>query len=120
MRNKSDKFPAENDLVKNIRELNQKANEWIVNAKKTIESEVRLKLQDLKTQIDDGEKLGIQCAELRDLRNGLRAARSWSIRVKKCKPEQCASRMSEINALVDEYERLIIDHFGLEIKRSLI
>lgn len=105
----SQKFPDENELVKTVRRLNDSANEWIASAKRTIESAERLKVHDLKSQIDDGEKLGIQCGELRELRNGLKAARSWSNRLKKCKPEQCTAKMSEVNALVDEYEHLMVE-----------
>ena len=102
-------FPKENELVKQVKELNEKVKDWIARARKSIASEQRLKLLDLKNQIEEGEKLGIQSLELRELKNGLKAARSWANRVKKCKPGSSASGMVDVNSLVEEYDSLMVE-----------
>lgn len=106
---KSQKFPAENDHVKKVRDLTERTDAWIEIAKNTIDSEERLKMADLKMHIDEGDKLGIACPELRELKAGLKAAKNWANRVKKCKPELCVADMSDINALVDDYESLLVE-----------
>eukprot|EP00977_Amphora_coffeiformis_P002794 scaffold528_cov165-Amphora_coffeaeformis.AAC.6 len=109
MKIKSDKFPRDNEHVKEIRELSERTNEWVAAAKRIIDSEERLKLPELKAQIDEGEKLGIQSVELRELRNGLKAAKSWATRVRKSKPELITTKMSDVSDLVDEYEALMVE-----------
>jgi hypothetical protein len=106
---KSQRFPDENDHVKRIRDLTEKTNDWTALAKRSINSSVRLKMAELKAQIDEGDRLGIMSGELRELKNGLKAARSWANRVKKCKPELCTAETSEVNALVDDYETLMVE-----------
>ena len=109
MKIKSEKFPQDNDHVKEIRDLSERADEWVAVAKRIIGSEERLRLPELKAQIDEGENLGIQSVELRDLRNGLKAAKSWANRVKKSKPELFTTKMSDVSDLVDEYESLLVE-----------
>jgi hypothetical protein len=109
MSRKAEKYPRDIEVVGQVKELTQWVDEWIEAASAFIKSEEKIKLLELKAMIDEGEKLGIQSNELRDLRNGFKAAKSWANRVKKSKPELGSTSMSDVQPLVDEYESLMAE-----------
>ena len=60
-----------------------KANAWAEEAEALINSSEVITLDKAKEIIDKGDELNIVCQEYRTLRNALRQARGWALRVKK-------------------------------------
>lgn len=59
--------------------------------------------------MEEGEKLGFCCEEMKVLRNALRSARNWTNRVKRCKLESGSTNATAIQALIDEHGSLLLE-----------
>ena len=66
-------------------------------------------MQDARNIVETGEKLKVQTQELKRLRAEVRAARSWSVRAKKCNTEQGSIHVDEAKKLVEEHQKLLIE-----------
>jgi hypothetical protein len=102
-------FPVACDTIKKVRKLEEKTSEWIKLAGERLASGLKLSQQDAKSLLDEGEKLGVTCVELRELRNGLKLANAWANRVKRCKPEAGSSNVKSILTLLEEHDSFIIE-----------
>ena len=96
-------------MVQKVRGLYNKATEWVESTAKILTSEEKLNRLDAKALMEEGEKLGFACEELKTLRNAHRAARNWASRVKKCKIEEGTTITNAIQDLLDEYDSLLIE-----------
>lgn len=106
---KSHEFPSTCETIQKVRKLYSCAVEWATSARKALGAKKKLSLQDARGILDEGDKLGFQCNVLRVLRNGLKAARGWSNRVKRCKIEDGGTHVKDIKALLVEHESLIVE-----------
>lgn len=67
-----------------------------------------MNLEEAKALCNEGDNLKIVCQELKSLRNAIRCARGWQIRVKKCKVEQGGLCANEAEKLTAEHDKLLI------------
>jgi hypothetical protein len=104
----SNSFPDAVELVQQVKNLAEEANAWIENAQESLEGGNKMSVQEAKLLFDDGLKLGIQCNEIRLLRNGLKTARGWAGRVKRCKTDQGETHVNSVKALISEHKSLIV------------
>ena len=104
-------FPSTCDVVQKVRSIASKGTEWTRLARAAINAsgKEKLSIQDAKTLLDEGESLGFVCDELKILRNGIRAARGWCNKVKRAKLEEGGMDHDELEALVEEYDALIVN-----------
>ena len=58
---------------------------------------------------DAGEKLSVNCNELKVLRTALRSARGWANRVKRCNLEQGNIHVNTVKELIKEHGSLLIE-----------
>lgn len=99
-------FPPSCDVIRKVIALESKANDWIKKSTALLNSEEKMTLQEAKSMLDEGEKIGFVSKELKLLRNGLKAARGWANRVKRCKSD---TKVDDVQALLDEHDSLIVD-----------
>jgi hypothetical protein len=97
------------DMVQKVRGLSVKVSSWVASAKRTIQSGKKLSLQEAKSMFDAGEKLNVNCHELRVLRAALRAARGWANRVKRCNLEQGCIHVNNVKDLIKEHGTFLIE-----------
>lgn len=102
-------FPSKSDLVKKVRKLAKEASSWSELASKALAADKKMSMHYGKSLLDQGDKLGFTCAELKILRNGLKSARGWSTRVRRCKVGQGTAQHSNLVALLEEHGSLIFD-----------
>jgi len=102
-------FPPSCDMIKKIRDLEEKANSWIRVASEHLSSGEKLSLYEAKSLLDEGEKLGVQSNELKIIRNGLKAARIWENRLKRCKLEQGTACVADVKVLLEEHASMIVE-----------
>jgi hypothetical protein len=86
-----------------------KVSSWVASAKRTVESGKKLSLHEAKIMFDAGEKLNVNCHELRVLRAALRAARGWANRVKRCNLEQGCIHVNNVKDLIKEHGTFLIE-----------
>ena len=97
-------------MVQKVRGLYNKTIEWKEMTRKLLQEDTeKLTLYEAKGVLDDGEKLGFVCDELKDLRNAHRVARSWANRVKKLDIEEGATNANEVQDLIDEHDDLLLE-----------
>ena len=97
-------------MVQKVRGLYNKTIEWKELTRKLLqEDSEKLTLYEAKGVLEDGEKLGFVCDELKDLRNAHRAARIWAHRVKKLDIEEGATNANEVQDLIDEHDDLLLE-----------
>eukprot|EP00522_Entomoneis_paludosa_P015451 CAMPEP_0172443972 /NCGR_PEP_ID=MMETSP1065-20121228/4143_1 /TAXON_ID=265537 /ORGANISM="Amphiprora paludosa, Strain CCMP125" /LENGTH=1927 /DNA_ID=CAMNT_0013194385 /DNA_START=54 /DNA_END=5837 /DNA_ORIENTATION=- len=101
-------FPPDNETVANIRNLTEKCNQWIESTASALESDEKIPFSEAKIMLEEGNRLGILSKELRALRNGVKAARSWSNKLKKLSPDQAQAKSNLVQILLDEYEDMMI------------
>lgn len=114
---KSREFPGSSDLIQKTRKLAKDANAWAKIARSALysesdsQSEKRMTMHEAKLLLDRGERLRFSCDEIKMLRTGLREARSWATRAKKCKVDDgCSSiQKKQIEDLLEEHEKLVVD-----------
>ncbi|KAL7558921.1 hypothetical protein ACA910_015498 [Epithemia clementina (nom. ined.)] len=104
----SNRFPADGDVVLRVQGLAQKCEAWISMSSTALNSEDKLPLHEAKVMLEEGNRLGIVCNELRTLRSGVKVARGWANKVKKCKPDQIQTQIKLVKSLLDEYDNLIV------------
>ena len=96
-------------MVQKVRGLFNKALEWRDATAKLLKRDEKMCRQDAKNLMEEGEKLGFTCDEMKVLRNALRAARNWTNRVKRCKVESGSTNANAIQGLIDEHDSLILE-----------
>ena len=97
-------------MVQKVRGLYNKTMEWKETTGKLLQNgSEKLTLYEAKSMLDEGEKLGFLCDELKDLRNAHRAARNWANRVKRCKIEQGSTNANDVQDLIDEHDDLQLE-----------
>jgi PLU-1-like protein/PHD-finger len=106
---KSREFPAGSDLIQKVRTVASQAIAWSQAARQALSSAEKISIHDARTLFAKGDELGFTCDEMKMLRNGLKAARSWSNRVKRCKVDQGAAHHSHVHSLIEEHKSLIVD-----------
>ena len=104
----SSRFPADSDSVVRVQELAQKCDSWVRTASEALQAEDKLPLHEAKALLEEGNRLGVLSNELRTLRNGVKTARTWANKVKKCKPDQAQTQFKIVKSLLDEYDNLIV------------
>lgn len=105
----SREYPVVCDVIVKVRKITAEGMSWLKTARSALASTTRMSLQDAKTLLDKGDELMFSCDELKTLRNGLKSARGWSNRVKRCKIDREGAKDSQIQQLIDEHECLLID-----------
>jgi hypothetical protein len=106
---KSQAFPGTSELVHKVRKLAEDAAHWAEKTGKAMMTETKITLSEAKALCDEGDKLGIQCIELRQLRSALKTARRWANRVKRSKLDQGTTQVKVIQALLDEHDELLVE-----------
>jgi len=96
-------------MVQKVRGLYNKAIEWKEATGKILKGGEKLSRLDAKTLLEEGEKLGFVCDELKLLRNAHKTAKSWATRAKRCKVEQGSTNANSVQDLIDEHDSLIIE-----------
>lgn len=104
----SHNFPAACGSIVKLRSLTSDANTWIETVKKTLDSGNKMTLQEATALFSQGEQLWFVSPELKTLRDGLKAAKSWARKAKRCKVHHSAADNEKIEALALEHENLII------------
>lgn len=102
-------FPAVCDMVQKVRGQYNKALEWKEATRKRLQGEEKISPIEAKCILENGEKLGFLCEEMKNLRNAIRAARNWSNRFKKCKVEQGSTNANAVQDLIDEHDKLLLE-----------
>jgi hypothetical protein len=108
---KSRAFPDSSDLVKKVSRLYRKASDWQAEAEEMLAADEKPTIHEAKSLLDAGEKLGVSCDELKELRTGLKDARNWINRVKRMKVDDGSSdsQSKELQALLDEHDELVVE-----------
>lgn len=106
---KSRDFPAVSDLVVKVRTKASQGTSWAEAARRALSSVEKMSLQAAKTLFTEGDEIGFMCDEMKILRNGLKAARTWSNRVKRCKVAQGEAPHTNVQSLLEEHKSLIVD-----------
>jgi hypothetical protein len=96
-------------MVQKVRGLSVKVTAWVESTKKAIESGKKLSMQDAKDILAAGEKLNVNCQELKTLRAALRTTRGWCNRVKRCNVEQGSIHVSTVKNLIKEHQLFLIE-----------
>ena len=104
-------FPSDCDMVRKVFHLHKKMNAWRKETSIFLlaKGKDRMTMSDAKLVLDKGEKLGFTCDELKQLRSGIKAARSWAAQVKRCKVDDVSATASGIKKLSKEHDTLIVD-----------
>lgn len=96
-------------MVQRVRGLSVKVTAWVESTKKAIESGKKLSMQDAKDILATGEKLNVNCHELKTLRAALRTTRGWCNRVKRCNVDQGSIHVSTVKNLIKEHQSFLIE-----------
>jgi hypothetical protein len=96
-------------MVQKVRGLSVKVNKWIASTRKLLDSEEKLSLPDANYIYSEGEKLGVNSPELKEIKALIGAARNWSMRVRQCDVEQGSTHVDTVKDLLDEHESLKIE-----------
>mmetsp|Transcript_3708 Transcript_3708/g.10216 ORF Transcript_3708/g.10216 Transcript_3708/m.10216 type:complete len:1861 (+) Transcript_3708:82-5664(+) len=102
------RFPTENEAVSSIQDLVKRCETFSTKVKTALEAKERMSLNEAKTTLEEGNRLGVLSKELRMLRSGVKEARGWSNKVKRIKPEQGQAQFRLVKALLEEYDGLIV------------
>ncbi|GKY97092.1 hypothetical protein MPSEU_000667700 [Mayamaea pseudoterrestris] len=106
---KSRSFPSDCDLIRKITELSRRSLRWRTEAKALLSSHQKVTMTDAKALLDSGEKLGIACDELKELRGGIRLARAWCSQVKRCSLNNGATNTEDVTRLLEEHDKLLVE-----------
>lgn len=106
---KSREFPSRSELIQKVRKLAKDASSWSKLASKALASDEKMSMSEGKMLFDQGDKLGFTCPEMKVFRNGLKSARGWSTRVKRCKLEHGTVQHANIVSLLEEHNALVFD-----------
>ena len=96
------------EAVKKLAEIVDKANAWAEEAEALINSSEVITLEKAKEIVDKGDALNIVCQEYRTLRNGLRQARGWALRVKKMNNDESQAPINEVKELIAEHNQFLV------------
>jgi len=97
-------------MVQKVRGIYKKSTEWRATTLQLLNNrDEKLNLYEAKTILDEGEKLGFACDELKILRNAYREARSWATRAKKLDIESGTTNANEVQDLIKEHEKLVLE-----------
>ena len=96
-------------MVQRVRGLSVKVTVWVESTQKAIESGKKMSMQDAKDVLATGEKLNVNCQELKILRAALRTTRGWCNRVKRCNVEQGSIHVSTVKNLIKEHQSFLIE-----------
>jgi PLU-1-like protein/PHD-finger len=105
----SKEFPASCELVRKVNVLADRCNNWVRSVRIAIAGPEKISFSNAKIFFDESDKLGFTCDEIKTLRNGLKAARSWVNRMKRSKSREGEWDHDDAQALVDEHDTLMID-----------
>ena len=94
--------------MKKLNQIVRKGNEWAENTATLINSSDIITLDIAKEVIEKGDELNIVCQEYRTLRNALRQARGWLLRVKKMNNDETQAPINEIKELIAEHETFLV------------
>jgi PHD-finger len=83
--------------------------EWQESTSKLLKDGSKLDRQDAKSLLDEGERLGFVCEEMKVLRNAIRLARNWANRVKRLDNDPGSPDCSAAQALIKEHGTLLIE-----------
>jgi len=64
---------------------------------------------DAKALVEAGEKLNVNTAELRTLKNAVRMAKNWAAQVKKCDFEGSDTSVSTVKELISDHREMLIE-----------
>jgi hypothetical protein len=96
-------------MVQRVRGLSVKVTAWVESTKKAIESGKKMSMQDAKDVLAAGEKLNVNCQELKTLRAALRTTRGWCNRVKRCNVDKGSIHVSTVKNLIKEHQSFLIE-----------
>jgi hypothetical protein len=96
-------------MVQRVRGLSVKVTTWVESTKKAIAFGKKMSMQDAKDILAAGEKLNVNCQELKTLRAALRTTRGWCNRVKRCNVEQGSIHVSTVKDLIKEQQAFLIE-----------
>ena len=94
--------------MKKLAGMVDKANAWAEEAEALINSSEVITLDKAKEIIDKGDELNIVCQEYRTLRNALRQARGWALRVKKMNNDESQAPINEVKELIAEHNQFLV------------
>ena len=94
--------------MKKLAGMVDKANAWAEEAEALITSSEVITLDKAKEIIDKGDELNIVCQEYRTLRNALRQARGWALRVKKLNNDESQAPINEVKELIAEHNQFLV------------
>lgn len=94
--------------MKKLSEIVDKANAWAEEAEALINSSEVITLEKAKEIVDKGDALNIVCQEYRTLRNALRQARGWALRVKKMNNDESQAPINELKELIAEHNQFLV------------
>lgn len=106
---KSREFPVNNNLVQKVQTISLQATAWAQTARQLLASTKKMSYQEAKTLLAEGDDLGFTCDDMKCLRNGLKTARGWSNRVKRCKVDQGTAHHKNVQTLIEEHKSLLVD-----------
>ena len=94
--------------MQKVRNAAVRATKWREVASALLDSDERPTMQEAKDLYEDGEKLHLECEELKVLRTAIRSARAWAGRVKRCRIDLGGSNSNNVSKLINEYDSLQI------------
>ncbi|CAB9497258.1 Nucleosome-remodeling factor subunit [Seminavis robusta] len=102
-------FPSVCDMVQRVRGIFYKAMEWQKSTARILKEGPKMSRNEAKSILDEGEKLGFVCEEMKVIKNALRLARNWSNKVKRCDLDQGSTNATAVQALIEEHESLLLE-----------
>jgi len=94
--------------VRNVRNRASAAVRWTSSVHQRIKSGIPIPIDDAKDLLVEGEKLNINCQELRTLRTAIKTTRGWIGRVKKLDLDLGSSDLNLISDLLREHETFLV------------
>ena len=96
------------EVVKKIRKDAETATAWCKDVGELIKSGKKITFDDAVAKLGQVSKVNFTSSEFKTLRGGLKNARSWANRVKKCRLDEGGTHVNDIKALVDEHDTFLV------------
>jgi ribosomal protein L40E len=109
------------DTVISVRSRASTITQWASSVNNLIQSGTPILYEEAKTKLLEGEKLNVNCQEVRTLRNAVKMTRGWIGRVKKLDLEQGSSDVNIITELLKEHETLLVSspEYASKLKQAV-
>ena len=95
-------------MVQKVRSVWQQAHRWKDSVTAAFESGTKPTYVDAKAMFEEGEKLKLNSSELKKLKNGITAARTWLNRIKRSKVDRGGCPAHVLEELIAKYNDLTL------------